>query len=192
MTTYGYARVSRKDQSLEPQINALLDAGCFRHNIYADKFTGSIMRRPALDECLGILKPGDTLVVYRLDRFGRSTQDLIKTVTLLASIGVMFKSIQEGVIDTSSANGKLVFELFATLANFERNLLIERTKAGLEVARANGRVGGRPRLKTSDEKVLAAKQLKELGTMTPAQICEAVGIKRATYYKYLKYNLHEL
>lgn len=137
----GYARVSTDDQNLHLQRDALAAAGC--EIIYEDKASGKNAARPELDNCLKALRPGDTLVVWRLDRLGRSLADLVNVVThLVDERRVGFLSLQEQ-IETNSASGKLVFHVFAALAEFERNLISERTKAGLEAARARGRLGGR-------------------------------------------------
>ncbi|EIS1986554.1 recombinase family protein, partial [Salmonella enterica] len=145
----GYARVSTDDQNLHLQRDALVAAGC--EIIYEDKASGKSTARPELDNCLKALRPGDTLVVWRLDRLGRSLGDLVKVVTnLIDERGVGFLSLQEQ-IETNSASGKLIFHVFAALAEFERNLISERTRAGLDAARARGRKGGRkPKLAPKD------------------------------------------
>jgi DNA invertase Pin-like site-specific DNA recombinase len=153
MTRIGYARVSTDDQRLDLQRDALTQAGCSR--IFADKGqSGALARRPQLDAALDYLRPGDTLVVWRLDRLGRSLKDLIATVNDLADRGVGFASITES-IDTSTAAGELVFNIFGSLAQFERRLISERTIAGLQAARARGRNGGRPHALNADQVVIA-------------------------------------
>ena len=139
----GYARVSTKDQNLDMQIAALKQAGCKEENIYQEKQSGKSRHgRPELKKMLRALKKGDTLVVWRLDRLGRNTRDLIDLVEEFENQDVGFRSLTEN-IDTTSSQGKLVFTIFSALAEFERNLASERTRAGLEAARARGRLGGR-------------------------------------------------
>src|SRR5437867_7883649 len=153
----GYARVSTNEQNLDLQRDALRKAGVRSKNIFTDKITGTKAERPGLTEALSHLREGDALVVWRLDRLGRSLKHLIETVTALQSTGVAFQSITEN-INTSTATGQLVLHIFGALAEFERNLITERTMAGLESARARGRKGGRPRLDPSSSKVAAAKK----------------------------------
>jgi DNA invertase Pin-like site-specific DNA recombinase len=178
----GYARVSTLDQTLALQQDALTAAGC--EHIYADTVSGSITDRPGLTQALSHLRPGDTLVVWRLDRLGRSLSHLIETVRQLQDRGVGFRSLQEQ-IDTTTSGGKLVFHVFGALAEFERDLIKERTHAGLQAARARGRLFGRPH-------ALTAQQVKQLQSLakdernTVAEICETLGISRATYYRHSK------
>ena len=140
----GYARVSTNEQNLDLQRDALLNAGVSPKDIYTDKVTGVKADRPGLTQAISHLRSGDTLVVWRLDRLGRSLKHLIETVTTLKEQGISFKSLTEN-IDTSTATGTLVFQIFGALAEFERNLIKERTVAGLNAARARGRTGGRPK-----------------------------------------------
>jgi len=137
----GYARVSTDDQNLDLQKDALKNAGCDK--IYEDQISGAKADRPGLTTVLEYAREGDVIVIWRLDRLSRSLKDLIEMVTLLDSKGIGLKSIHES-IDTSSSTGKLVFHIFGALAEFERNLIRERTQAGLQAARARGRKGGRP------------------------------------------------
>jgi DNA invertase Pin-like site-specific DNA recombinase len=176
----GYARVSTGEQILDLQRDALTTAGCGR--VFADVISGSKERRPGLDEALSYLRGGDVLVVWRLDRLGRSLPHLLATITELAERGIGFKSLTEQ-IDTTTPGGKLVFHLFGALAEFERDLIRERTTAGLAAARARGRLGGRPR-KLADPKQLAlARQLHAAGQTDIATICRTLGISRATLYR---------
>src|SRR5918911_5738013 len=138
----GYARVSTGDQNLDLQRDALTAAGCYR--VFADTASGALTVRPELDRLLDQLRPGETLVVWKLDRLGRSLRHLVDTVTGLAERGIGFRSLQEA-IDTTTPGGKLVFHVFAALAEFERDLIRERTSAGLAAARAPGRHGAAPR-----------------------------------------------
>src|SRR3954451_8050152 len=175
----GYARVSTLDQTLDLQQDALTAAGC--QDIHTDTVSGSVTDRPGLTEALSHLRPGDTLVVWRLDRLGRSLSHLIETVRQLQERGVGFRSLQEQ-IDTTTSGGKLVFHVFGALAEFERDLIRERTHAGLQAARARGRLFGRP-------KVLLTRKVEQLRSLaqdehnTVTEICETLGISRATYYR---------
>jgi len=180
----GYARVSTNEQNLDLQRDALRQAGVSAKNLYTDTITGTKENRPGLAQALSHLRPGDTLVVWRLDRLGRSLKHLIETVTALKQQGIAFKSITEN-IDTSSATGQLVFHIFGALAEFERNLITERTMAGLDAARARGRKGGRPKLKTSLGKVAMAKKLYRDQTITIPEICKTLHISRATLYRWV-------
>ena len=181
----GYARVSTNEQNLDLQRDALLKAGCLEKNIYTDKITGTKAERVGLSQALSHLRMGDTFVVWRLDRLGRSLPHLIQTVTKLAEQGVAFKSITEN-IDTSSATGQLVFHIFGALAEFERNLIRERTVAGLQAARARGRLGGRPTLKPTATKVAMAKKLYADKSNSIADICRILHISRATLFRYIR------
>src|SRR6266849_1648909 len=181
----GYARVSTNEQNLDLQRDALKKAGVRSKNVFTDKITGTKEERPGLAEALSHLREGDTLVVWRLDRLGRSLKHLIETVTALQSTGVAFQSITEN-INTATATGQLVFHIFASLAEFERSLIRERTIAGVEAARARGRKGGRPKLNTSLSKVAMAKKLYADKTNTPSVICKTLNISRATLYRYIQ------
>lgn len=144
--SFGYARVSTDDQNLTLQIDALTKHGIPKSQIFMDKLSGAKSDRPGLAKCLDSLQSGDILVVWRLDRLGRSMRHLITLVEDLRSCGVGFRLLNEGAIDTTSASGELIFNIFSALAQFERRLIQERTKAGLAAARARGRRGGRPPL----------------------------------------------
>jgi DNA invertase Pin-like site-specific DNA recombinase len=184
MALIGYARVSTQDQHLHLQRDALTSAGCLK--IYTDTVSGSTTERRGLDEALGYLRPGDTLVVWRLDRLGRSLKHLIETVTLLQERGIGLKSLTEQ-IDTGTSGGKLIFHIFGALAEFERNLIQERTNAGLIAARARGKKGGRPKSHLSDEtKLQLAKKLYDEKSMPVADIYKSLKIARSTFYKYVR------
>jgi DNA invertase Pin-like site-specific DNA recombinase len=178
----GYARVSPGDQDAALQQDALTAAGCYR--IFTDKASGSLESRPELTKVLDQLRPGDTLVVWRLDRLGRSIRHLIDQLAALEDRGIGFRSLQEA-IDTTSSGGRLVFHVFAALAEFERDLIRERTNAGLQAARARGRTGGRPSLLTK-EKLNTARRLYEQQDMTVAKIGEVLGVSRTTVYRALR------
>lgn len=184
-TIFGYARVSTKDQNTEAQEEALRRAGCAR--IYRDIASGALSERSGLEQCLEDLSEGDTLIVWKLDRLGRSLPHLVQVVTLLKDKGVGFKSLTEGVVDTTNPAGELIFSVFAALAQFERGLIRERTQAGLAAAREKGRIGGRPSLSPNDRKVQLAQEMTDKG-MEIKDICLALGISRSTYYRYLKLN----
>ncbi|WP_018982187.1 recombinase family protein [Salinimonas chungwhensis] len=174
----GYARVSTDDQNLHLQRDALEKAGC--QVIYEDKASGKNTERPELEVCLKALRSGDTLVVWRLDRLGRSLGDLVKLVTTLEEQKIGFESLQEK-IETTSASGKLVFHVFAALAEFERNLISERTRAGLKAARARGRLGGRkPKLKQKD--IREIKALLKDPNIPVSDIAKRFGVSRTTIY----------
>jgi DNA invertase Pin-like site-specific DNA recombinase len=177
----GYARVSTDDQDLSLQCDALRQAAC--QKIYEDKLSGAQAARPGLDRLLEILRPGDELIIWRLDRLGRSLKDLIALVELLEGRGVGLVSLHES-ISTTSSSGKLVFHLFAALAEFERNLIRERTQAGLMAARARGRKGGRPKALDPAKRQLAVKLYDER-RHTVAEICRMLGISKPTLYSYL-------
>jgi DNA invertase Pin-like site-specific DNA recombinase len=181
----GYARVSTNEQNLDLQQDALRKAGVSAKNLYTDKITGTKSERPGLEQALSHLREGDTLVVWRLDRLGRSLKHLIETVTALKQQSIAFQSITES-INTATATGQLVFHLFGALAEFERNLITERTMAGLEAARARGRKGGRPKLKASSSTVTMARKLYADKTNTIRDICKTLNISRATLYRYIK------
>lgn len=178
----GYARVSTDDQNLDLQRDALNQAGC--DQIFEDQLSGAKAERPGLHEALRYARSGDTLVVWRLDRLSRSLKDLIEMVILLESDGVGLKSLQEA-IDTTSSSGRLIFHIFGALAEFERNLIRERTQAGLQAARARGRKGGRPKALNTDKQALAVKLYDEK-KHTVGQICQIMGISKPTLYKYIE------
>ncbi|MDH6238404.1 recombinase family protein [Cryobacterium sp. CG_9.6] len=177
----GYARVSTTDQDASLQVDALNAAGCYR--VFVDTISGSIDQRPELGKLLDQLRPGDTLVVWRLDRLGRSIRHLIDQLSLLSERKIGFRTLQE-TIDTTSSGGRLVFHVFAALAEFERDLIRERTNAGLQAARARGRTGGRPPLLTDDQ-VTTAQRMYQQKDMTVAQIGDVLGVSRTTIYRTL-------
>lgn len=177
----GYARVSTDDQNLDLQRDALTQAGCLK--LYEDKESGAKAERPGLLLALEVLREGDTLVVWRLDRLGRSLKDLIGLVDKLEQRGVGLKSVQEN-LDTSSSGGKLVFHLFGALAEFERNLTRERTQAGLSAARARGRTGGRPKALDANKRQLAIRLYRER-QHSIHELCRMMGISKPTLYSYL-------
>lgn len=178
----GYARVSTLDQKADLQLDALKQVGAAE--IYTEHFTGSTRARPELENCLRSLRRGDTLVVWRLDRLGRSLKDLVAIITDLEERGVAFRSVTEA-IDTSTSGGRLVFHIFGALAEFERAIIQERTRAGLAAARARGRKGGRrPKMSTSDiKKARAMLQDREI---TKAEVAKHFGVSRVTLNASLK------
>ena len=182
----GYARVSTSDQTLNLQQDALEKIGCTK--IFTDVISGSTTERQGLDEALAFVREGDTLVVWRLDRLGRSLKHLIETITNLNNRKIGFKSIQEN-IDTTTSGGKLIFHIFGALAEFERDIILERTNAGLQAARARGRLGGRPKALT-DKKRSMAQALYSEKSNSIADIYKTLNISRATLYRYIetKYN----
>lgn len=181
----GYARVSTHDQTLDLQHDALTQAGCTR--VFADTASGAQTDRPGLAEALDFLRDGDTLVVWRLDRLGRSLRHLLEATLALEERHIGFKSLTEN-IDTTTPTGKLVFHLFGALAEFERDLIRERTQAGLAAARARGHVGGRRRAAALDSprKVALAQRLYQDRTTSVDEICQTLRVSRATLYRYLQ------
>lgn len=175
----GYARVSTLEQDEALQLDALKAAGCDK--VYVDKASGTLERRPALDLMLDQLRAGDTVVVWRLDRLGRSLRHLIEVFQDLENRGVAVRSLTES-INTSTPGGKLVFHVFAALAEFERDLIRERTLAGLAAARARGRNGGRPTVWT-DEKLATAAAMYASGDHDVAAIARVLGVSRASVYR---------
>ena len=180
----GYARVSTGEQTLDLQLDALSKAGCGK--IYQETASGAKAERPVLEDVLGYLRPGDTLVVWKLDRLGRSLPHLLETVAGLQERGVGFKSLTEQ-IDTTTSGGKLIFHVFAALAEFERDVIRERTNAGLVAARARGRRGGHPRAAglASEKQVALAQRLYDDPKNSIADICRTLRVSRATLYRYL-------
>ena len=176
----GYARVSTSDQSPALQRDALKEAGCER--IFEETASGARRDRPQLSAALDYMRRGDTLVVWRLDRLARSTRQLIETVEDLDERGVGFRSLTE-TIDTTSPSGRLVFQIFGAIAEFERALIRERTRAGLDAARARGRVGGRPPGLDAGSKAIAAALLQD-PAIPRAEVARQVGVSRATLYRY--------
>ena len=179
----GYARVSTSDQNLDLQKDALFKIGCER--IYEDEISGTIKERPGLNKTLEILRAGDTLVVWKLDRLGRSVKNLISLISNLNSKDIHFKSITDS-IDTSTPSGRFFFHVMASLAEMERELIVERTKAGLDAAKKLGRVGGRKR-KMTNSKINSAKKLLASGVV-PKDVAENLGISVATLYRWIPAN----
>jgi DNA invertase Pin-like site-specific DNA recombinase len=178
----GYARVSTQDQTLNLQKDALKKIGC--NKIFTDTVSGAKAERTGLNEALEYVREGDTLVVWRLDRLGRSLKHLIETITELNNRKIGFKSIQEN-IDTTTSGGKLVFHIFGALAEFERDIIRERTQAGLLAARARGRKGGRPKALTP-KKAQMVQDLYRNKENSIDEICKTLNISRTTLYRYIK------
>jgi DNA invertase Pin-like site-specific DNA recombinase len=178
----GYARVSTVERNLDLQIDALKKEGC--EKIISDEVSGSVADRPGLIKLKELLRNGDTLVVWRLDRLGRTLKHLIEWVNELDEQGISFKSLQE-TIDTNSSSGKLIFHIFGALSEFERNLIRERSRAGLEAARVRGKQGGRPKKLSKDKRQLTV-DLYEGKKHSIKQICEMTGISKPTLYKYIR------
>ena len=176
--TFGYARVSTAGQDEALQLDALQQASCDR--VFTDHASGATSSRPALDELLGMVRRGDTLVIWRLDRLGRSLRHLLEVVGDLEQRGVALRSLTES-IDTSSPAGRLVFHTFGALAEFERDLIRERTKAGLAAARARGRVGGRPSVWTSGKREQAQRMLQDGKPVST--VAQVLGVSRASVYR---------
>ncbi len=179
----GYARVSTQDQELNMQLDALKQIGCVK--IFSDKVSGTKAARPGLDECLKYLQANDVLVVWRLDRLGRSIKHLILLIEQLKQRNIAFKSICEGAIDTTTASGELIFNLFSVLAQFECRLLQDRTNAGLAASRARGKLGGKPPMSSTDSRVLNAKKMYQDHNMSIRDICKILKISRTSFYRYI-------
>ena len=184
----GYARVSKADgsQVLDLQRDALIEAGVSRKRLYEDRASGKSDDRPNLEACLKALREGDVLVVWKLDRLGRDLRHLVNTVQDLADRGIGFKVLagQGADIDTTTAGGKLIFGIFAALAEFERELIRERTRAGLAAARARGRIGGRKFALTKAQVRLAQAAMGKKETRV-SDLCEELGVTRVTLYRYV-------
>lgn len=182
VTVYGYARVSTKGQDLALQRDALKDYGVDHRRIYADVGTGTNMKRPRFESMDAKLERGDTVVVWKLDRLGRSMDELIEYVISLGKRGVEVKSLTQD-IDTTTAAGKAMFYLFAVFSEMEHEFIVERTMAGLEAARKKGNKGGRPVVDV--EKVELAMKMRESGEFSVKEILKATGLSQGTYYKYV-------
>ena len=176
----GYARVSTQDQNLNLQIDALRKAGC--EKVFDDKVSGTRAERPGLTKALELMRAGDTLVVWKLDRLGRSVKQLVDLVAGLQKQGVQFKSLTDA-IDTGTPSGRFFFHVMASLAEMERELTVERTRAGLEIARQLGRKGGRKRLMT-DSKIQSAKKLLANG-VPPRDVAKDLGVSVPTLYRWI-------
>lgn len=179
----GYARVSTKDQNLELQREALLKAGC--EKILDDKLSGARADRPGLAKAFELLREGDTLIVWKLDRLGRSLRHLVELVAKLQGQGIQFRSLTDS-IDTGTPSGRFFFHVMASLAEMERDLALERTRAGLAAARSQGRTGGRKRQMT-ESKVEAAKKLLATG-IDPRDVAKNLGVSVPTLYRWIPAN----
>ncbi|WP_390881020.1 MULTISPECIES: recombinase family protein [Aliarcobacter] len=177
----GYARVSTLDQNLDLQIDALNQAGCKK--IFQEKITGTKLKREQLQNAIDYLRAGDVLVIWKLDRLGRSLKDLLLIVNELNQKEIGLKSLHEN-IDTTTPTGKLIFHIFASLAEFEKDVIKERTNAGLKAARARGRVGGRPK-KLTDKQLTLLKTLHQDKNTSLSDISNILGISKKTIYNYL-------
>lgn len=182
----GYARVSTKDQNLDLQIDALKKAGCDHTYIYKEQISGGTKERPELQKMMNQLRQGDVVVVWKLDRLGRSLTDLVHLVNEIQGKGAGLLSLNDN-IDTTTPTGKLNFHIFAAIAEFERDIIRERTKAGLESARARGRKGGRPRGLSKEAQIKAAAAFALYHQQKPiAEICKTLEISKKTFYRYIK------
>ena len=182
----GYARVSTREQNVELQVDALKQAQC--EQIFEEVASGANTARPVLDDLLSRLRPGDVLVIWKLDRLGRSLKHLVTLTSELLERQIGLVSLNDP-IDTTTAQGRLVFNIFASLAEFERDLIRERTQAGLQAARARGRKGGRPRglSKQAKATAMAAETLYREGELSVQEICDQLNISKPTLYSYLRY-----
>ncbi len=180
---FGYARVSTKDQNLDLQVDALLKEGC--DDVFSEKISGRSEKKPKLEELLSKLRDGDVVVVYSLDRLGRTSKELISLLSDFKEKGIQFKSLQEGIFDTTSPMGEAVFQIIAVLKAMEVQVLSERTKHGLEAARARGRKGGRPKGSYDKNKAAAAVTLYKR-ELPISEITGSLKISRSTLYQYLR------
>ncbi|MCI0563928.1 MAG: recombinase family protein [Nitrososphaera sp.] len=182
----GYARVSTQKQDLSLQLDALQSAGCA--TIYQEKVTGSKRERPELQKMMNQIRAGDVVVIWKLDRLARSLTDLVSQVNEMQAKGAELQSLNDH-IDTTTPQGKFTFHLFASLAEFERDIIRERTKAGLAAARARGRQGGRPKglSREAQHTAIIAEKLYQEGVLTVKEICRQLSISRGTFYNYLRY-----
>lgn len=187
----GYARVSTREQNLDMQIIALENAGC--QKIYEEVVSGAKADRPILNNLIKQLRPHDVLTIWKLDRLGRSLRHLVELTQQLMENNIGLCSLNDP-IDTTSPQGRLSFNLFAALAEFERDITRERTKAGLSAARARGRIGGRPRglSKTAETTAYAAETLYKENKLSVVDICKKLDISKSTLYKYLRYRNVEI
>ncbi|NRD30315.1 recombinase family protein [Shewanella sp. DC2-4] len=181
----GYARISTQDQNLKLQLDALAKAGC--QKVFEDTLSGTRADRPGLGKALEMLREGDTLVVWKLDRLGRSVKQLVELVSDLHKQNVQFKSLTDS-IDTGTPSGRFFFHVMASLAEMERDLIVERTRAGLDVARQLGRKGGR-KLKMTDSKIESAKKLLASG-VPPKDVAKNLGVSVPTLYRWLPASAH--
>ncbi len=181
----GYARLSTGEQDVDLQLDALREAGCQDEVIFVDKVSGARGQRLGLDACIDALEPGDTLMVCRFVRLGRPMPHLVTLIQELLEKGVAFRSLRDGAMDTTNASGESVFNIFSTLAQFERRLIQERTRAGLSAARARGRKGGRKPITSDDPRVKTACRMHREHEKSVEQICKALDISRATFYRHL-------
>lgn len=188
---FGYARVSTMEQSLDLQLDALLKEGIPQKNIYTDKVSSTKEVRKSLSKLLKYVRDGDTIVVWKLDRLARSLIHFTNLMTKLKEKGVRFRSITEPFIDTTekSSHSEFIINIFAALAQLERDIIIERTKAGLESARRRGKILGAPKglSKKNQQKAVLCEEYFNDGVLTVTEICERLNISRATYYKYLRH-----
>ncbi|WP_327092528.1 recombinase family protein [Nonomuraea sp. NBC_01738] len=181
--TIGYARVSTADQDPQLQLDALDAEGCLK--VYTDTATGTKADRPKWQACLQDLRPGDTLIIWKIDRLGRNLRDLIDIVTTLEQRGVGVKSLTNGIVDTTTAHGKLIFGMFALMAEYEAALITERTLAGLQAARARGRKGGR-KPKMTPELIDKAQRMYDAGQFTMAEIAASCHVTPMTVYRNIR------
>lgn len=187
----GYARVSTREQNLNMQVIALEEAGC--EKIYEEVVSGAKVERPKLNNLIKQLRPNDVLVVWKLDRLGRSLKNLIHLVQELIQNEIGLCSLNDP-IDTTTSQGRLIFNIFASLAEFERDIICERTQAGLSAARARGRRGGRPKgiSKQSEATACAAETLYKEKKLSVIEICKKLSISKSTLYKYLRFRNVEI
>lgn len=187
---FGYARISTPDQKIDMQVDALLEQGVDKKNIYTDVISGARAERKGLDALLIHLREGDELIVWKIDRIARSVSHLARLLEEWEKQGIHFKSINEPFLETKTSHGKFIFTIFSAVAQLERDLIRERTKAGLESARRRGRVGGRKKGLSKEAKIkakLCAAAYTSERDLSVDQICKNLGVSKKTFYKYLRH-----
>ena len=182
----GYIQISTEDQNLDLQFNSLIKAGCIEKNIFIDKVSGVKSARPGFIACMETLKSNDTLLVWRLDQLGKSMPELVSIIELLKEKNIGFKSICDDGIDTTTTSAELIFNIFSSLSKFEKRIIQERTKTGLDRAKLRGKKGGRPSVNPNNKKVVLAKKMHQDETLSIDNICQALKISRSTFYRYLE------
>ena len=180
----GYARVSTQEQDLNLQLDALEKAGCDKDKIFIDTASGTKANRNGLEKCLAEIQPGDTLLVWSLDRLGKSMPHLVSVIKDLRTKNIGFRSICDETINTTTTSGELIFNIFSSLAQFERRLIQKRTKVGLDAVKSRGRQGGRKKIEATNLKVIMAKNLYKNRGMTIESICKTLNVSRASFYRY--------
>ena len=183
---FGYIQISTESQSLDLQFDSLKKFGCREKNIFIDNVSDVKSARPGFIACMETLKSNDTLLIWRLDQLGKSMPELVSIIESLKEKNVGFKSICDDGIDTETTSAELIFNIFSSLSKFEKNIIQGRTKAGLARAKLIGNKGGRPSIKSTNQKVVLAKKMHQDKTLSINNICQTLKISRSTFYRYLE------